>query len=99
MKINIKEKKIDNVSGIYHFAGVGKPWNGICNEYDKLYWKYLILSPWGEKENLLNYIELINFQERALEGFLDTQNIYSKKIFIEKSLKRIIKEIYNYLKK
>ena len=99
MKINIKEKKIDNVSGIYHFAGVGKPWNGICNEYDKLYWKYLILSPWGEKENLLNYIELINFQERALEGFLDTQNLYSKKIFIEKSLKRIIKEIYNYLKK
>lgn len=90
MKINIKEKKIDNISGIYHFAGIGKPWNGIYNEYDKLYWKYLILSPWGEKENILKYIKLMNLEEYPLEFIMRKQKIYSGKIFVIEFLKKLM---------
>lgn len=89
MKINIKEKKIDNISGIYHFAGVGKPWNGIYNEYDKLYWKYLILSPWGEKENIIKYISLMDLEKYPLEFMMEKQMVYSRKKFILEFLKKL----------
>lgn len=86
MKIN---KKIDNISGIYHFAGVGKPWNGICSEYDKLYWKYLILSPWGEKENIIKYISLMDLEKYPLEFMIEKQMVYSRKKFILEFLKKL----------
>lgn len=89
MKINIKEKKIDNISGIYHFAGVGKPWNGIYNEYDKLYWKYLILSPWGEKENIIKYISLMDLEKYPLEFMMEKQMVCSRKKFVLEFLKKL----------
>lgn len=89
MKINFKGKKIDNISGIYHFAGVGKPWNGIYNEYDKLYWKYLILSPWGEKENIIKYINLMDLEKYPLEFIVEKQMVYSRKKFVLEFLKKI----------
>lgn len=89
MEINIKEKKIDNISGIYHFAGIGKPWNGIYNEYDKLYWKYLILSPWGEKENIIKYISLMDLEKYPLEFMMEKQMVYSKKKFVLEFLKKL----------
>lgn len=89
MKINFKEKKIDDISGIYHFAGVGKPWNGIYNEYDKLYWKYLILSPWGEKENIIKYINLMDLEKYPLEFIVEKQMVYSRKKFVLEILKKI----------
>lgn len=103
MIMNDYVREIDSTliksDGIFHFAGVNKPWNGICRNIDKLYWQYLLETPWGKTKELKIYIDLIDFQEKALEDFIDTQTIYSRKIFIKKSIKRIIKEIYSYIRR
>lgn len=90
MKINFERKKVDDIgNGIYHFAGIGKPWNGIYNEYDKLYWKYLILSPWGEKENIIEYISLMDLEKYPLEFMMEKQMVYSRKKFALEFFKKI----------
>lgn len=90
IKTNFKENNIEGSKGIYHFAGIGKPWNGIYSEYDKLYWKYLILSPWGEREDIIKYIDLMNLEKYPLEIIMKKQKVYSRKIFTVEFLKKLI---------
>lgn len=79
---------------IWHFAGFNKPWNSIIYPVDKLYWKYLLESPWcTDKKQIINYIQNIN-KFTTLENVILDRKIGSKRLFIKNFFVRMYKLLF-----
>lgn len=91
----LKIKRFVQKEGIYHFAGATKPWDGIYSEADKLYWIYLLYTPWGKRNEFIKSINLMKLDSYPLEKLIMTQRIYSKKIFLKNIFNRIYSIFFN----
>ena len=57
---NILSEKINDVDipgYIIHFEGAIKPWNQYHSEFDRDFWNYLFLTPWGTKDEIINLLK------------------------------------------
>jgi len=82
---------------IFHFAGAYKPWKSRNFPVDQLYWKYFLLTPWGEdtKDIFKYYSRTVETLDRALL----TYPTGSKRKFFRSVMKRCIREIIDIRKR
>jgi lipopolysaccharide biosynthesis glycosyltransferase len=80
----------------WHFAGKEKPWIFKTYPVFKLYWKYFMMTPWGNTSNK-TFFYLYELHDGSLDKIMLTQTINSRKDFVVKFFMRLFNEFVRFI--